>query len=152
MFTTQDFTPPSAITSMAKVTKTSANTLSVYVIHESVHCTMRTLTLLGDSAGSGAQEGLSIRRRVEASGAEVVRHKPSVFALAYSTPHPSTRIPFSLRLRSSGTRDGNEAALPPCGHFLQLQLDRPRSRAPPVHKVCGDAKDTCHHLVWLSVF
>ena len=126
--------------------------MRVYFIHESVHCTMRTLTLLGASAGSGAQEGLSIRRRVEASGAEVVRHKPTVFALAYSTPHPSTRIPFSLSLRSSETRDGNETALPPCGHFLKLQLDRPGSGAPPAHKVCWDAKDTCHHLVWPSVF
>ena len=52
----------------SKRTKTSTNTLSVHVIHESVRCTMRTLTLLGTSAGSGAQEVLSIWRRVEASG------------------------------------------------------------------------------------
>ena len=57
-------------------------------------------------------------------GEEVLRLRPlGVCSGTFHSNSPSRKPTFPKNLVADGTRVGHEEVLPPCGHFLQLQLD-----------------------------
>ena len=66
-------------------------------------------------------------------------------------PNSQPRKPaFPKALVAGGTRVGHEEVLPPCGHFLKLQLVYRHLLAPPIQKACGADNDSCYQKKVLS--